>query len=45
MIRLVLFFNAKCKMQNYKPEKNSMFFSGFLMGIMGVMGIIGEKGV
>ena len=24
--------NAKCKIQNCNPEKNSMFFSGLLMG-------------
>ena len=29
--------DSKFKIQNDKPEKNSMFFSGFLIGIMGVM--------
>jgi hypothetical protein len=41
--------NSKCKIQNCNPEKNSMFFSGFLMGNeerigrLGPIGIIGKE--
>ena len=36
--------NAKCKIQNCNPEKNSMFFSGFLMGNEGRLGSLGSLG-